>query len=108
MPSFQEFQDFELRVGTITEARLHPTARKPAYQLVIDFGETGTRHSSAQLTARYAPQDLVGLQVVAVLNFPPRRIGDFTSEVLVLGAVDGDHVTLLTTTESVPNGLPIA
>lgn len=109
MPTFQDFQEFELRIGRITKAQVHPTARKPSYQLTIDFGSVGTRHSSAQLTHRYQPAELIGLQVAAVLNFPPRRIGDFTSEVLVLGAMgqDGD-VTLLTTTESVPNGLPIA
>jgi tRNA-binding protein len=109
MPTFQKFQEFELRIGQIIEARVHPTARKPSYQLVIDFGRLGTRTSSAQITKRYQLEELIGLQVTAVVNFPPRRIGDFTSEVLVLGAVGDDgEVTLLTTTKSVPNGLPIA
>lgn len=109
MPTFQDFQNFDLRIGRITEARVHPTARKASYQLTVDFGDLGTRHSSAQITRRYEPADLIGLQVAAVVNFPPRRVGDFTSEVLILGAVDvtGD-VTLLTPTESVPNGLSIA
>lgn len=97
MPTFQDFHAFDIRVGTVRTARAHPSARKPALQLEIDFGPAGTKWSSAQLTRRYAAADLVGRQVVAVLNFPPRRIADFTSEVLVLGALpqDGDVVLLV-------------
>jgi tRNA-binding protein len=96
MPTFQEFLAFDIRVGTVRAAREHPTARVPALLLEIDFGPAGVKWSSAQLTRRYAGADLVGRQVIAVLNFPPRRIGDFTSEVLVLGAlpVAGDVVLL--------------
>jgi tRNA-binding protein len=109
MVTVQEFSRFELRVGTVTAARVHPSARKPSIQLQIDFGEAGVKNSSAQVTSRYAPDQLVGRQVVAVLNFPPRRIGDFTSEVLVLGAMLGDaDVVLLRPDQPVPKGSPIA
>lgn len=109
MPTFQEFLTFEIRVGTVRAARAHPTARKPSIQLDIDFGPLGTRRSSAQLTRRYAPEDLVGRQVVAVVNFPPRRVADFTSEALVLGAIpeEGD-VVLLALDASVPDGTRVA
>jgi tRNA-binding protein len=108
MPTFQEFQEFDIRVGTVIQARSHETARKPAYQLEIDFGNFGIKSSSAQLTERYDPDTLVGRQVVAVLNFPPRRVADFTSEVLVLGAMVSDEdVVLLQTTEQVENGTAI-
>lgn len=109
MPSFQEFLAFEIRVGTVRAARPHPTARQPSIQLEIDFGSHGTKRSSAQLTRRYAPDDLIGRQVVAVTNFPPRRVADFTSEVLVLGAVpDEDDVILLAPDARVPDGTRIA
>jgi tRNA-binding protein len=109
MPTFQEFLAFEIRVGTVREAREHPTARKPALQLEIDFGPHGIKQSSAQLTRRYRAADLVGRQVAAVLNFPPRRIADFTSDVLVLGAVpDEDDVILLAPDMPVPDGTRIA
>lgn len=108
MPTFHEFQRFDLRVGTIVDAKPHPTARKPSLQLTIDFGEAGTRQSSAQLTERYAPDALTGRQVIAVLNFPPRRVADYTSEVLVLGAmVSSTDVVLLQPDDHVPNGTPI-
>lgn len=108
MPTFQEFQEFEIRVGTVLEAKTHPTARKPAYQLRIDFGDAGIKSSSARLTERYDPDTLVGRQVVAVLNFPPRRVANYTSEVLVLGAMSTDtDVVLLETTEPVENGTRI-
>jgi tRNA-binding protein len=109
MPTFQEFLAFEIRVGTVKSARPHPTARKPSIQLEIDFGPYGIKWSSAQLTRRYQPDGLVGRQVVAVCNFPPRRIGDFTSEVLVLGALPtDDDVVLLLPDASVPDGSRIA
>jgi tRNA-binding protein len=108
MVTVQEFSRFEIRVGTVTAARPHPTAHKPSIQLEIDFGDAGVKTSSAQVTGRYSPEQLVGRQVVAVLNFSPRRIGDFTSEVLVLGAMLGDaDVVLLAPDQPVPNGSPI-
>ena len=109
MPTFQEFLEFDLRVGTIVSAKLHPTARKPSIQLDIDLGAGNTKKSSAQLTKRYLPDDLVGRQVIAVVNFPPRRVGDYLSEVLVLGVMVSDSdVVLLGVDEPVPNGTMIA
>ncbi|MSR06220.1 MAG: tRNA-binding protein [Gemmatimonadetes bacterium] len=109
MPTFEEFQGFDVRVGTVVSARIHPTAKKPAFQMEIDFGPAGIKRSSAQLTTRYEPAGLVGRQVAAVLGFPPRRIGDFTSEVLVLGAIlPGNEVVLLAIDAPVPNGSPVA
>jgi len=103
------FSQVDMRVGTITSARLNPKAKKPAIVLEIDFGAIGTKVSSAQITQAYAPEGLIGKQVVAVLNFPPRKVADVVSEVLVLGAVGNDRPTiLLTPTHAVPNGSPIA
>lgn len=109
MATIEDFAALDLRVGTIIDASPFPEARKPAIRLVIDFGpELGRRQSSAQLTRYYAPPELVGRQVVAVVNFPPRRIAGFMSEVLVLGAVptEGD-VVLLALDQAVPNGARI-
>ena len=109
MLSWEEFEKIEMRVGTIIEANDFPEARKPAYQLTIDFGsEIGIRKSSAQITKRYAKDDLVNRQVVAVVNFPKKQIGKFMSECLVLGAVgqEGD-VILLAPNLKVENGLRI-
>jgi tRNA-binding protein len=110
MATIDEFTAIDMRVGTVMEAAPFPEARKPAYRLVIDFGpEIGSRRSSAQLTKRYEPADLVGRQVVAVVNFPPRRIAGFMSEVLVLGAMPTpDDVILLAPDHSTPNGSRIA
>ncbi len=110
MATFEEFLRVEMRVGTIREAVPFPEARKPAVKLLIDFGpEIGTRMSSAQLTMHYRPEELVGRQVVAVTNFPPRRIAGFTSEVLVLGAVpSAGDVVLLNVDHQVPDGTRIA
>jgi tRNA-binding protein len=95
-------------VGTVIEASPFPEARKPAIKLKIDFGEQGVKSSSAQLTRRYEPEQLIGRQVVAVVNFPPRRIAGFTSEVLVLGGIpDEGDVVLLRPDGPVPNGTPI-
>lgn len=109
MLTWEEFEKTEMRVGTILEANDFPDARKPAYQLTIDFGaEIGIRKSSAQITKRYEKEDLVGRQIVAVVNFPKKQIGKFMSECLVLGAVrrEGD-VILLAPDFKVENGLRI-
>lgn len=105
-----DFHAIDLRVGTILEATIFEKAHKPAYQLSIDFGaELGMRKSSAQITQRYAPTQLVGKQVIAVINLPPRQIANFMSECLVLGVVgqEGD-VVLLAPESPVANGLKIA
>ncbi|MGI9522982.1 MAG: tRNA-binding protein [Hyphomicrobiaceae bacterium] len=104
--SFEDFLRVDIRVGTIIEAEPYPEARKPAYKLKIDFGDTlGLKKSSAQITVHYAPGDLIGRQVAAVVNFPARQIGKFMSEVLTLGFADesGD-VVLLQPERPVPNG----
>ena len=108
MPSIDQFDQFDIRVGTVIAATPHPSARKPAYQLQIDFGPLGVMKSSAQITSRYEPQLLLGRQVVAVVNFPPKRIAGYVSEVLVLGAVQsaGD-VVLLAVSSPVANGTRI-
>lgn len=103
------FFDADIRVGTIIEAEPYPEARKPAIKLRIDFGSAGILRSSAQLTFHYAPDALLGRQVVAVVNFPPRQIGRFVSECLVLGATgDSGEVVLLCPDRPVPNGWPIS
>jgi tRNA-binding protein len=84
--TWADFERVDMRVGVIVEAQIFPEARKPAIKLWIDFGELGVKRSSAQLSERYAPAELVGRRVVAVINFPPKQIGPFVSEVLVLGA----------------------
>lgn len=104
--SFPEFDRVDIRVGTIVDAQPFPEARKPAIKLWIDFGaELGTRKSSAQVTKHYTPDALVGRQVCAVVNFPPRQIGPFRSEVLTLGMPDPDGgVVLISPDLQVPNG----
>ena len=104
--SWQDFERVEIRVGTIVSVELFPEARKPAYKLRVDFGEeVGERRSSAQLTDLYAPDDLVGRQVVAVVNFPAKQIGPFMSECLVTGFMDPEgRVVLAVPDGDVPNG----
>lgn len=98
-----------MRVGTILEVRDFPEARNPSYQLVIDFGEHGIKKSSAQITDLYRKEDLVGKQIIAVVNFPPKQIANFFSECLVLGLVGADkQITLLHPERSVPNGQRVA
>ena len=109
MISWDDFQKVDMRVGTILEVDEFPEARNPAYKLKIDFGkEIGIKKSSAQVTSLYTPEDLVGKQVIAVVNFPKKQIGPFMSECLVLGAVQGMDVTLLTPNQAVANGLSIS
>ncbi len=107
--SWEIFESVDIRVGTILEATVFKKARKPAYQLRIDFGEDlGVKKSSAQITDFYSPESLIGKQVVAVVNFPPKQIANFMSECLVLGAVNPENqVVLLQPERQVINGLRI-
>jgi tRNA-binding protein len=104
--TFDEFLKVDIRVGTIVEAKTFPEARKPAYRLIIDFGPLiGLKKSSAQITKRYSLDELVGRQIAAVINFPPRQIGPFMSEVLTLGFPDeAGEVVLIGPTLKVPDG----
>lgn len=104
--TFDDFLKVDIRAGTIVEAVPFPEARKPAYKLKIDFGEEiGVKKSSAQITVHYQAEDLVGRQIMAVVNFPPRQIGPFMSEVLTLGTSDASgDIVLLGLDQAVPNG----
>ncbi len=105
MATIDDFSKLDIRVGTVREAKPFPKARRPAYQLTIDFGgEIGIKRSSAQITEHYRPEELVGLQVLAVVNFPPRQIADFMSEVLVLGTYSAGGVILITPQQPAANG----
>ncbi|PHR10692.1 MAG: tRNA-binding protein [Aequorivita sp.] len=106
--TWADFEKVEMRVGTIREVNDFPEARNPSYQLLVDFGgEIGQRKTSAQITSLYSKEELVGKQVVAVVNFPKKQIANFMSECLVLGAVEGKNVTLLRPDREVQNGLRI-
>ncbi len=102
---FSDFLKVDIRVGTIVAVEDYPEARKPAYKLEIDFGELGKKRSSAQITHHYKKEDLIGKQIIAVVNFPPKQIGKFMSEVLTLGLADAeDRVVLVEPTVGIPNG----
>jgi len=104
--NYDDFTKVEIRVGTVVEVLPYPEARRPAYKLAVDFGpEIGVKRSSAQCTTHYRPEALMGRQVAAVVNFPPKQIGKFMSEVLVLGFPDGKgEVVLIGPEREVPNG----
>jgi len=106
MINFDDFLKVDIRVGTITDVKEFPEARKPAYKLWIDFGEElGIKKTSAQITDIYEANNLIGKQVIAVVNFPPKQIGKFMSEVLVLGlSNEENHIVLLNPESPVPNG----
>lgn len=106
--SWSDFEAIEMRIGTIIEINDFPKAKKPAYQLTIDFGkEIGIKKSSAQITKKYTKEDLLNKQIVAVVNFPKKQIGNFMSKCLVLGSINSDDVVLLTSDLKVENGLRI-
>ncbi|MCE2654871.1 MAG: tRNA-binding protein [Sediminibacterium sp.] len=108
MIQWDDFTKVDIRCGTIIRAEVFANAKKPAYQLHIDFGALGIKKSSAQITTHYTTDQLIGLQIIAVVNFPPKQIANFMSECLVLGVYDLQHqVVLLTPTQAVDNGQPI-
>lgn len=108
MISYNDFAKVDIRVGTIISAEVFLEAKNPAYKIMIDFGELGIRKTSAQVTALYSPEELIGKQVCAVVNFPAKQIANIQSECLLLGAVDGKEVTLLTTERQTKNGLKVS
>lgn len=105
--NWSDFSKVEMRVGTIISAEVFKETKKPAYKLTVDFGELGIRKTSAQITKLYSIENIIGKQVVAVVNFPPKQIANIQSQCLILGAVDNDEVTLLTPDQSVKNGLRV-
>ncbi|MDC0870356.1 tRNA-binding protein [Flavobacteriaceae bacterium] len=103
--SFEDFIKVDVRIGTITEVKEFPKAKKPAYQILIDFGTIGIKKSSAQITELYTKEKLLGKQVIAIINFNPRQIANFMSECLILGVYNKDrHVVLLQTSQPIKNG----
>jgi len=105
--TWNDFSKIDMRVGTIINAETFKDAHKPAYKIIIDFGALGQRKSSAQITKQYNPDDLIGRQVICVVNFPKKQIATLLSECLIMGVVDGDIVTLLSPERKVDNGLKI-
>lgn len=105
MATIEDFEKTEIKTGTIVEAFDFEKARKPAYKLKIDFGDDGIKNSSAQITTYYTKDELIGKQILAVLNFPKMQIADFFSECLVLGVQEGSGIVLLTTERRTKNGL---
>ncbi len=104
MATIDDFLALDIRVGTIVSVEDFPKAKRPAYKLVIDFGSLGIKKSSAQITLQYEKEELINKQVLAVVNFPPRQVADFMSEVLVLGTYSKDGVVLITPDKKVENG----
>lgn len=103
--SFEDFIKVDIRIGTITEVKEFPKAKKPAYQILIDFGSIGVKKSSAQITELYTKEKLLGKQVMAIINFKPRQIANFMSECLILGIYNKDgNVVLLQTSQPIKNG----
>lgn len=102
--AFEDFKKLDIRIGTVIEALPAESVHRPAFRLWIDFGPAGVKKSSAQITDRYSAEDLTGMQVIAVVNFPPKQIGKFMSECLVLGIPEVQGVTLLTAERAVNNG----
>lgn len=107
MIEYTDFSKVEIRVGTIIEASINEKAIKKAYKLKIDFGPLGIKTSSAQITEEYNPEDLIGKQICAVMNFKPKQVASVMSEVLILGACNNTNVVLLTTDKKVDNGLKV-
>ncbi len=105
---FKSFKDLDIRVGTIIHAELFKEAINPSYKLKIDFGELGILKSSAQITKNYNTEMLIGFQIIAIVNFPKKQIANYMSECLVLGAVEGESVILITPENKIANGLKIA
>jgi len=106
MATIQDFEQIDIRTGTITACEPFPRARKPAYKLIINFGpDVGVKHSSAQITTLYTPEQLIGRQVLGVVNFPTRIVAGFPSEVLVLGVYAPEGVVLIGADRPVPDGL---
>ena len=105
---FKSFKDLDIRVGTIIHAELFKEAINPSYKLKIDFGELGILKSSAQITKNYNTEMLIGFQIIAIVNFPKKQIANYMSECLVLGAVEGESVILITPENKIANGLRIA
>lgn len=102
--TFEDFTKIDLRIGTIIKVVDFPKARKPAYQIHIDFGDLGIKKTSAQITALYKKEDLLNKQVTVVVNFKPKQIADFMSECLILGIQNGEEVILLKSTDQIKNG----
>jgi len=105
---WEHFERVDLRIGTVVKAEPFPEALRPAIKMTIDFGPLGLKKTSAQITDFYTPESLLGRQVVAVVNFPPKQIGPILSEILVLGGLTSDGVVLLNSDKQIPNGTQIA